>query len=119
MNRAIYNSPRRQQAAAATREAIVDAAQELFAAQGYGRTTVAQIAELAQVAANTVYTSVGGKADLVTAGADHLGVASLTVKTSTVLHLTGSRVGGKLSTLSRSSPRLRSGWTPRRRATSS
>ena len=67
MNRASYHSPRRQQAAAATREAIIEAAQELFACQGYARTTVAQIAEAAQVAANTVYTSVGGKPQLLAA----------------------------------------------------
>jgi AcrR family transcriptional regulator len=64
MSRATYHSPRRKQAAAATREAILDAAGELFATQGYSRTTVAQIAEAAQVAANTVYTSVGGKPQL-------------------------------------------------------
>ena len=67
MSRASYNSPRRQQAAAATREAIIEAAQKLFACQGYARTTVAQIAEAAQVAANTVYTSVGGKPQLLAA----------------------------------------------------
>ena len=67
MNRASYHSPRRQQAAAATREAIIEAAQELFACQGYARTTVAQIAGAAQVAANTVYTSVGGKPQLLAA----------------------------------------------------
>ena len=67
MSRASYHSPRRQQAAAATREAIIEAAQELFATQGYGCTTVAQIAEAAQVAANTVYTSVGGKPQLLAA----------------------------------------------------
>jgi AcrR family transcriptional regulator len=67
VNRASYNSPRRQQAAAATREAIIEAALELFACQGYARTTVAQIAEAAQVAANTVYTSVGGKPQLLAA----------------------------------------------------
>ena len=67
MNRASYNSPRRQQAAAATREAIIEAALELFACQGYARTTVAQIAEAARVAANTVYTSVGGKPRLLAA----------------------------------------------------
>ena len=67
MSRASYHSPRRQQAAAATREAIIQAAQELFAAQGYARTTVAQIAEASQVAANTVYTSVGGKPQLLAA----------------------------------------------------
>jgi AcrR family transcriptional regulator len=67
VNRASYHSPRRQQAAAATREAIIEAAQELFACQGYARTTVAQIAEAARVAANTVYTSVGGKPQLLAA----------------------------------------------------
>ena len=70
MTRASYNSPRRQQAAAATREAIIEAALELFACQGYARTTVAQIAEAAQVAANTVYTSVGGKPQLLAAITD-------------------------------------------------
>jgi AcrR family transcriptional regulator len=79
VSRASYNSPRRQQAAAATREAIIDAAQELFATQGYVCTTVAQIAEAAQVAANTVYTSVGGKPQLLAAimegGAGDPGVA--------------------------------------------
>jgi AcrR family transcriptional regulator len=67
VNRATYHSPRREQAAAATREAILDAARELFATQGYACTTVAQIAEAAQVAANTVYTSVGGKPQLLAA----------------------------------------------------
>jgi AcrR family transcriptional regulator len=67
VSRASYNSPRRQQAAAATREAIIEAAQELFACQGYARTPVAQVAEAAQVAANTVYTSVGGKPQLLAA----------------------------------------------------
>jgi AcrR family transcriptional regulator len=67
VNRASYHSPRREQAAAATREAILDAARELFATRGYACTTVAQIAETAQVAANTVYTSVGGKPQLLAA----------------------------------------------------
>jgi AcrR family transcriptional regulator len=67
VNRASYHSPRREQAAVATREAILEAAQELFVTQGYGRTTVAQIAEAARVAANTVYTSVGGKPQLLAA----------------------------------------------------
>ena len=58
MTRASYNSPRRQQAAAATREAIIEAALELFACQGYARTTVAQIAEAARV---------GGKPQLLAA----------------------------------------------------
>ena len=67
VNRATYHSPRREQAAAATREAILDAARELFATRGYACTTVAQIAGAAQVVANTVYTSVGGKPQLLAA----------------------------------------------------
>jgi AcrR family transcriptional regulator len=51
----------------------------LFAAQGYACTTVAQIAEAAQVAPNTVYTSVGGKPQLLAAitegGASDPGIA--------------------------------------------
>jgi AcrR family transcriptional regulator len=79
VTRASYNSPRRQQAAAVTREAIIEAALELFACRGYARTTVAQIAEAARVATNTVYTSVGGKPQLLAAitesGADDPDVA--------------------------------------------
>ncbi|MFG1925924.1 TetR/AcrR family transcriptional regulator [Cryptosporangium sp. NPDC048952] len=52
---------RRQDSAAQTRTVILDAALELFSAQGYGPTTVNQIAEGAGVAAATVYTSVGNK----------------------------------------------------------
>jgi AcrR family transcriptional regulator len=67
MSRANYHSPRREQAAQATRQAILDAAQELFASHGYSRTTVTQIAKAAHVATNTVYTSVGGKPQLLAA----------------------------------------------------
>ena len=70
MSRTGYHSPRREQAAAATREAILEAARDLFSAQGYSRTTVGQIAKVAQVAANTVYTSVGGKSHLLRAIVD-------------------------------------------------
>jgi AcrR family transcriptional regulator len=67
VSRANYHSPRREMAAAATREAIIEAARELFATQGYACTTVAQIAESAQVVTNTIYTSVGGKPQLLAA----------------------------------------------------
>ena len=67
MQRRTYTSSRRAIAAAATRDAILDAAQELFARDGYGRTSLADIARLADVAPNTVYVSVGGKPHLVTA----------------------------------------------------
>jgi AcrR family transcriptional regulator len=59
-----YHSPRRREVAAATRGSILQAARELFAARGYGRVTVADIARQAGVAAKTVYASAGGKADI-------------------------------------------------------
>jgi AcrR family transcriptional regulator len=62
-----YNSARRELASIQTRDAILSAAAELFGAGGYAKTTIAEIARQAGVATNTVYTSVGGKADLVTA----------------------------------------------------
>lgn len=45
----------------ATRDAILDAASSLFAERGYLSTTVDDIAVAAHVATGTVYTSVGGK----------------------------------------------------------
>ena len=59
-----YRSPRREDAAAATREAILAKARELFLARGYGATTVPEIARAARVAPQTVYASAGGKAAL-------------------------------------------------------
>ncbi len=52
---------RRQEYAAATRAAIIQAARELFAQQGFFATKVEDIAARARVAPATVYTSVGGK----------------------------------------------------------
>lgn len=59
-----YRSPRREDAAAATREAIVSRARDLFLARGYAATTVPEIARAARVATQTVYASTGGKAAL-------------------------------------------------------
>lgn len=59
-----YRSPRREDAAAATREAIVNSARKLFLTRGYAATTVPEIAEAAKVATQTVYASTGGKAAL-------------------------------------------------------
>ncbi|MFE4415231.1 TetR/AcrR family transcriptional regulator [Streptomyces sp. NPDC056821] len=59
-----YRSRRRTEAAAATRAAILAAAEELFVSRGYSCVTVAQIADAAQVAVQTVYASAGGKADM-------------------------------------------------------
>jgi AcrR family transcriptional regulator len=57
-----YRSPRREDAAAATREAILDCARELFLTRGYAAATVPEIARAARVATQTVYASTGGKA---------------------------------------------------------
>ncbi|VVJ17418.1 Transcriptional regulator [Amycolatopsis camponoti] len=61
MSSASYNSPRRREAAAQTRQAILDAARRLFAERGYAATTIQEIAAAARVATATVYASVGGK----------------------------------------------------------
>jgi AcrR family transcriptional regulator len=50
-----YDSPRRREQAAATRRAILEAAQKLFEQQGYAATPMAAIAAEAGVALKTVY----------------------------------------------------------------
>jgi AcrR family transcriptional regulator len=57
-----YRSPRREEAAAATRAAILNRARDLFLTRGYGAVTVPEIAHAARVATQTVYASTGGKA---------------------------------------------------------
>jgi AcrR family transcriptional regulator len=56
-----YRSALRDQQAAATRAAVLAAARELFLAQGYGATTIEQIAERAGVSKPTVFSAVGNK----------------------------------------------------------
>jgi AcrR family transcriptional regulator len=56
-----YSSPLREQQASATRRAVLDAARQLFIAQGYGATTVEQIAQRAGVSKPTVFSAVGNK----------------------------------------------------------
>lgn len=62
-----YRSPARDEQAARTRERILDAASELFLERGYARTTMADIADLAGVARDTVHATFGGKAKVLTA----------------------------------------------------
>src|ERR1700756_545823 len=62
-----YNSPARREQAARTRQRILDAAGDLFVRQGYGTTSVRQIADAAQVAPDTVYATFGSKARVLTA----------------------------------------------------
>jgi AcrR family transcriptional regulator len=59
-----YHSPRRAEQAAVTRRAVLEAARELFVADGYATTTVAGVARRARVAVDTVYATVGRKPDL-------------------------------------------------------
>ncbi len=59
-----YKSARRTSAAAETRRAVLAAALALFEERGYVGATLAEIATRAEVAVNTVYTSVGGKPQL-------------------------------------------------------
>lgn len=62
-----YNSPRRQEQAAATRRSILDAAQLLFEEQGYAATTMEAIAAEAGVALKTVYLAFSTKSGLLRA----------------------------------------------------
>lgn len=59
-----YTSPLREDAARQTRRVIVEAGVGLYLSQGYGRTTVDAIAAAAGVSRKTVFTSVGGKAQI-------------------------------------------------------
>ena len=56
-----YHSPRRVEQAAATRHAVLVAARELFASNGYSATTIAEIASRARVSVDTIYATVGRK----------------------------------------------------------
>lgn len=55
---------RRQRQAEATRQEILAAARRLFVERGYAATTIAEIAAEAGVAVQTIYSSVGSKAEL-------------------------------------------------------
>jgi len=62
-----YNSPVRREQAQRTRRRILDAAADLFVANGYGATSMRAVAEAAQVAPDTVYATFGSKGRLLTA----------------------------------------------------
>ena len=62
-----YNSPRRQEQAAATRRAILESAQQLFEQHGYAATTMDAIAEETGVALKTVYSAFVTKSRLLRA----------------------------------------------------
>jgi AcrR family transcriptional regulator len=60
-----YDSSRRRQQALRTRDVILDAARRLFLNRGYAETTIASIAEAADVSVETIYKGFGGKPGLV------------------------------------------------------
>lgn len=64
VKRRAYDSSRRRAQAAETRSAIVRTARDLFVERGYGHTTLADIAAAAGVSVETIYASVGNKAEL-------------------------------------------------------
>jgi len=59
-----YHAPRRAEQAARTRRSILDAARELFTMHGYAVTSIAEIAQHAGVAVDTIYATIGRKPDL-------------------------------------------------------
>jgi AcrR family transcriptional regulator len=70
VKRRAYNSEIRREQAARTRALIIEAAAELFVAEGYAATTIRAIAERAGVAPDTVYASFGNKVRVLTAVID-------------------------------------------------
>lgn len=66
----VNTQERRRQQAEQTRAAIVSAAAELFAEHGYAGTTIQSIAAKAGVVVQTIYNSVGSKADVLSAVLD-------------------------------------------------
>jgi AcrR family transcriptional regulator len=65
-----YDSSRRRKQALRTREAILETARQLFLSGGYVGTTIASIAEAADVSVETIYKGFGGKPGLVRAIAE-------------------------------------------------
>ena len=59
-----YDASGRQARAQKTRQRVMDVAHDLFVSQGYGRTTIAEIARGADVSVETVYSAFGNKAAL-------------------------------------------------------
>lgn len=59
-----YDSSRRQHQARETERAVLEAARRLFVAQGYARTTVAEVAQAAGVSVETLYARFKNKAGL-------------------------------------------------------
>jgi AcrR family transcriptional regulator len=66
MDEPVKTPGRRERKAAATRRRVLDAAESLFVRDGYAATTIAAIAEEADVAVQTVYAVFGNKRTILT-----------------------------------------------------
>ncbi len=62
-----YDASRRRQAAEASRQIVMERARHLLLTQGFGGTTVAEVAAASGVSPETIYKTFGGKAGLVRA----------------------------------------------------
>jgi AcrR family transcriptional regulator len=62
-----YDATRRQEQARLTRRAVLAVAHEMFVTDGYAATTMSAVAEAAGVSVETVYKTIGNKAQLVKA----------------------------------------------------
>ena len=62
-----YHSPVRDEGARATRARIVRSARELIVSRGYAAFSVAALAEAADVSPQTIYNTIGGKAQVLKA----------------------------------------------------
>jgi AcrR family transcriptional regulator len=65
MDKRPYHSPLRREQALATRQRILDAALALFAAHGYGATSIVSIAREAGVVPETIYAAFGTKRGII------------------------------------------------------
>jgi AcrR family transcriptional regulator len=65
-----YESPRRREQALATRQAVLDAARELFVERGYVATTIDAIAEHAAVSPETIYATFKNKRSILSRSID-------------------------------------------------
>jgi AcrR family transcriptional regulator len=68
--RSRYNSPLRARQAAATRQAVLEAASRLFVERGWTGATLAAVAREAGTAVETVYSGFGSKSGLLTSAID-------------------------------------------------
>src|SRR5579884_2132843 len=62
-----YDASRRRRQALLTRQAVVDVARQLLLTRGYAATTIAAIAQQADVSVEMIYKAFGGKPGLVRA----------------------------------------------------